>query len=92
MLSRTQEKLIRSLRDKKGRRQSGLFLAEGDTLCREILSSEIIVHSVFATEEWLSEYSSLINREAEVIAVSESELKKISGLSTANRVLLIAVR
>ncbi len=46
MLTKAEIALIKSLGDKKGRRESGLFVAEGAKLVNELLRSELEVERV----------------------------------------------
>lgn len=50
-LSHNQQKLIRSLARKKGREETGLFIAEGEKLVAEALRSPFRVREVYRTEE-----------------------------------------
>jgi RNA methyltransferase, TrmH family len=103
MLSKNQVKLISSLGAKKFRAEHGLFIAEGVKIVEELLRSSINVKQVFATGDWIAGYSSLptahlpagaqpAHRQAgsQLIEVSESELAKISQLTTPNQVLAVA--
>ena len=59
----------------------------------ELLNQQRIgVHSVFAFEDWLAENDGLLRRHpgAACTPVNEQELKKISSLTTPNRVLAVA--
>jgi TrmH family RNA methyltransferase len=90
MISKSQIKLINSLRIKKYRKEHGLFIAEGDKLVRDIISSSFKVDSVFATGEWIkSNQTEIQNLENKVFTIAEAELKKISSLKTPNQVLAI---
>ena len=51
MLTAAQIKLIRSLKDKKRREESGLFVVEGEKMVREACSSSFRVREVFREEE-----------------------------------------
>lgn len=82
MLSKNQLKLITSLRQKKYRLQHHLFIAEGVKVVNELLSSNSKLEKLFCTEDY---YPSIANYNPHCI--SEKELKKISTLSTPNKVL-----
>lgn len=86
MLSHREEKLIRSLRMKKFRKQEQLFIVEGSKLLKEVLNSSYKVESVFATREWMEQ-----NEWADVSiqALSFDELKKVSNLSHPPGVLAL---
>jgi len=52
MISKNKIKLIRSLAQKKYRNKENLFLAEGNKLATEFLSSGFKIHTLVATEEF----------------------------------------
>ncbi len=85
MLSKNEAKYIQSLFHKKQRLQSGLFIAEGIKLVNEILSSSLTIKKIYATADWTNP----IEKDVELVRVSEDELQKISGLQTANKVLAL---
>ena len=82
MLSKSQIKLITSLKQKKYRQQEGLFVAEGLKTIKELLNSSLKLYHVFTTESFN------INAENETI-ITEKELKKISFLTTPNKALAV---
>ncbi|TWO33253.1 RNA methyltransferase [Seonamhaeicola sediminis] len=82
MLSKNQIKLITSLKQKKYRQQHGLFVVEGVKTIRELLQSNLELHSIYTTETFN------IDAKSEFL-ISEVELKKISFLKTPNRALSI---
>lgn len=85
MLSKNQIKQIRSLEQKKFRKESGLFVAEGGKSVCDLLSSGIICEYVAATKEWLSDNK--LPRTARIVEVSDDELKRISFLRTPQGIL-----
>lgn len=91
MLSKTQSKYIRSLSQQKYRNENKVFLAEGDKIAQEWLSSERQIQMIVAVVAWVSQNEALISKhaEAELVVVSDDELKKVSSLQTANNVLLV---
>lgn len=91
MLSKTQSKYIRSLSQQKYRNENKVFLAEGDKIAQEWLNSERQIQMIVAVAAWVSQNEVLISKhaEAELIVVSDDELKKVSSLQTANNVLLV---
>ena len=90
MLSKAQIKFIQSLRIKKFREEHNSFLAEGEKLAEELLSSTVIIKDIYATEHWLNGNHKKIKKETGLHSVSEGELKRISSLSTPNEVLIVA--
>lgn len=85
MLSRAELKLLQGLQRKKQRTESGLFLAEGEKIVEELLDHGYPVKKIFATSEWTGSSSG----KAEVIMINDEELKKISSLSTPNKVVAL---
>lgn len=86
MLSKNRAKLITSLHDKKGRREHQLFIAEGEKIVAELLQSEIVVQEVYSTDARIENQESKIKQG---INITETELKKISTLSTPPQILAV---
>tara|TARA_B110000091_G_scaffold63591_1_gene69900 strand:- start:16233 stop:16958 length:726 start_codon:yes stop_codon:yes gene_type:complete len=82
MLSKSQLKLITSLRQKKYRTKENLFIAEGVKVVNEFLNSGIKTHEIFCTTDFSHSLSEDIFQ-----FISNEELKKISLLKTPNQVL-----
>lgn len=82
MLSKSQIKLITSLKQKKYRQQHGFFVVEGVKTITELLNSNLKLHKLYSTESFN------INAKDEVI-ISDSDLKRISYLKTPNKALAI---
>ena len=85
MLSKNQIKLITSLTQKKYRKQHQLFIAEGKKVIEELLQSNFELESLFVTNENIFTTVS----KNKINAITSSELKKISVLSTANDCLAL---
>ncbi len=90
MLSKNKIKFINSLKKKKHRNETGLFIAEGVKLVSEILASGFRVPLLCATPEWseATAYKSQANIK-ELITITQEELKRISGQSNPNQVLAL---
>jgi len=82
MLSKSQLKLITSLRQKKYRNKHKLFFVEGIKVVNEFLSSNFEVFKVFCTDAF--EHTLPLDV---VELISEDDLKKISVLKSPNQVL-----
>lgn len=91
MLSKAQNKYIRSLSQQKYREEYSLFTVEGDKIATEWLASQEHIKTVVALPHWITQNQQLIARhpEAEVIEAEEHQLQAISNLQTANNVLLV---
>ena len=91
MLSRSQSKLISSLRLGKYRNEAGLFVVEGVKMVGELLASNFEIKTIFATEVWISGKHLPPDRYlVDIEEISDAELKKISVLTTPNQVLAVA--
>ncbi|UMB53628.1 RNA methyltransferase [Lutibacter sp. A64] len=82
-LSKNQLKLITSLRKKKYRVTSNLFIAEGIKVVNEFLESDFELERLFCVDA--SHFKNCEN----VTLISEADLKKASSLSTPNNVIAI---
>jgi RNA methyltransferase, TrmH family len=91
MLTKAQNKYIRSLSLQKYRKQYNVFIAEGVKICEEWLQSSAKIQMIVAVEEWIETNSALISQhpEATLHLAKEHELENISALQTANQVLLV---
>lgn len=89
MLIKSKLKYIQSLGQKKSRDEEGVFIAEGPKLVKELLeATNAEVKEVYALKDWLDENKKLLTN-IETNEVTESELERISQLSTPNKVVAI---
>jgi TrmH family RNA methyltransferase len=84
MVSKNQIKLITSLQQKKFRQIHQLFVAEGVKVIQELLKSNFELEHLYVTEHLFEE----IDTEKKSI-ISDTDLKRISSLSTANNCLAV---
>lgn len=84
MLENNTIKFIKSLQQKKFRNQHNKFIVEGVKLVNELITSNIKIDAIYATDD------SDLNQIANTIKISEKELSRISGLKTPNKLLAIA--
>lgn len=89
MLSKQKLKDIRSLQVKKYRRETGLFLAEGEKIVEELLGSEVEIEMIVATSGWLTLHPQAAKACRELLEADAGVLEKISTLSTPNQVVAI---
>ncbi len=88
MLSKNKIKFIKSLQLKKFRDEANLFVVEGEKSAKEILENRPeLIFEVFHTEAF--NLDNLNQNEFEVNLISEKELAQISGLKTANKILIV---
>lgn len=82
-ITKNQLKLIRSLYQKKKRKETGLFVVEGVKNIEELLKSAITVKALYATADWEGDYD-------DVIRITNKQLTQLSNLSSPNQVLALA--
>jgi len=84
MLSKNQIKLITSLQQKKHRFTHQMFFAEGIKVIQELLESNFELVHLYTTQNDFEQVSNV-----KKVLVNESDLKKISALSTPNTCLAV---
>ena len=57
MLSKNTLKLITSLEQKKYRKESGLFVAEGGKTVNDLIDCGLVAEKLIATREWLDTHT-----------------------------------
>ena len=88
MLSKSQISFIKSLHQKKYRKESGIFIIEGIKSITEFINSSYQLHSIYYT----AQYASLLPQNAaniKLFEVNNAELEKISTLQTPQGVLAL---
>ena len=80
MISKSIIKLTKSLAKKKYRLKEKLFLAEGDKIVKEVLSSNYSIAELFATEKYINENEHLIQKADKITIVGWNEIKKANLL------------
>ena len=80
MLSKNLIKLVRSLDVEKFRKETNLFVAEGEKLVNDLIVSNVECYKIIATEKHADALKS--KRDIEIITVSDDELKKVSFLKS----------
>lgn len=90
MLTKNDIRFVRSLSDKKKRQQSQLFVAEGDKACRDLIGSKISIKTIYATVQWLRQYTQIVPAACEVVEVSGKELGQLSRHAAPQEVIVLA--
>ena len=85
MLSKNQEKFIRSLGLKKNRKLESAFIIEGNKLIQEAIDSNQKIMNCFVSGKWLEKNEI----ETEYQEISEREMAKISSLKTPPGILAV---
>ncbi|MDD2549759.1 MAG: RNA methyltransferase [Bacteroidales bacterium] len=86
MITTNEIKFIKSLQQKKFRRQHGLFVAEGAKLVEDILGSNLKISAIYHTASW-NNYPKAKN--FPFTQVSKKEMGRISSLSTPSEVIAL---
>jgi RNA methyltransferase, TrmH family len=87
MLSTSKLKWIVSLGQKKVRRQQGVFIAEGEKIVDELISSQWPINEIFALNSWQAPPRTPSS--IPITRISPKELERISQLTTPNQVLAV---
>ena len=85
MLSKNLIKLIHSLEMKKFRKEHNLFVAEGEKLVKDLLTSAVECEKIIATEQFAGMLQKFGIKDA--VIVNEEELKKASFLRTPQGII-----
>ena len=85
-ISKAKIKLIRSLEQKKQRKEHSLFVAEGPKLVDELMGY-FECSLIAATPDWIEEHRSYLADE--IIPINQQELNKISALRTPQQVVAV---
>src|SRR4030043_1371392 len=95
MLSKSQISLIRSLKYKKFRELHGLFVAEGEKIVNDLIKISgdknhlFKIQTIYAIPGWFSNYRKLKTTDYGFVEITEEEFKRISMLTTPNKVLAL---
>lgn len=88
MPTKNERRAVASLATSKGRRQSGLFVAEG-TKCVLETMGEFELQRLYATQSWLEEHGDSLQPGLPVEEVKRSDIIEMSSLSTPADVLAV---
>ncbi|MAY82806.1 MAG: RNA methyltransferase [Flavobacteriales bacterium] len=88
MWSNKQEKLIRSLQQKKYRKQHSLFVVEGLKSVNELINSDLEIEYIYTTDS--IQFNDLEKIDIEATMISELQMKSISSLTNPPGVLAVA--
>jgi TrmH family RNA methyltransferase len=85
-ISKNEIKRLRSLHRKKGRRESGLFIVEGEKNVEELCVSSLEVQTIYVTDEWKGGLAG--NRKP--LVISAKDMVAISALHSSSPILAVA--
>ncbi len=87
MLSKALQKRISALENKKHRKESTLFVAEGGKTVMDLISAGVKVDKLIATEEWLQQHR--LSEQIEATIVTDEEMRRASFQQNPQGVLAI---
>jgi RNA methyltransferase, TrmH family len=90
ILSKNKLREITALKQRKGREEQQRFTIEGEKLAEETLQSQCHVDLICALPEWIAANRNLLNPNHEIYEITEEQLRKMSNLSTPNKVIIVA--
>lgn len=89
MISTAGIKFIQSLRLKKYRDKYQMFVAEGEKIVSELLSSQLRTETIYALQSWTDRYGRHIPAGVECRQINSNQLNRISLQKTPNQVLAV---
>jgi TrmH family RNA methyltransferase len=90
MLTKNQQKLIKSLHEKKNRQETGLFLVEGEKNVAELLTSDFEIEFLLTTQTFFETYGeSIRDRSKEYEMVQQNEIEKVGTFETNDAALAV---
>lgn len=88
MITSYQIKYVKSLQQKKYRRQENIFVAEGEKIISEIINSSWQIKQLYATESWLDNARNL-PKHIKTERVIGKEMERMSGFKNPSSVLAL---
>ncbi|NEU07903.1 RNA methyltransferase [Flavihumibacter sp. R14] len=88
MLSKSQISFIKSLHQKKYRKEHGLFIVEGIKSVTEFIHSDYLVTDIYCTENVMPKLANL-SQKIKLHQISVSDLERITTLTTAQNILAL---
>jgi TrmH family RNA methyltransferase len=88
MISKSQISFIKSLHQKKIRKEQGLFIVEGLKSIQEFINSDYVVDSVYYTENLMPKLGNL-SRNIKLHEISDAELSKITSLNSPQAIIAL---
>ena len=87
MVSKNQKKLIRSLKQKKYRKQNGLFVVEGIKVINEFLNTHFKLQNLYVLNAEMHLFNNV--SKDKLVNVNHTELNQISFLTTPQKALAV---
>lgn len=92
MISKSQISYIKSLHQKKFRKEYRQFIIEGEKLCDEFIQSNSLIKQIYLLDSKRVKYEDLlskISKKVEIVEVKQEDLIKMSAMSTAPDVMML---
>ena len=90
MFTKGQANIIKSLHDKKYRKDTGLFLVEGEKNVVETLNSDFEIKTLLATKSFYSKYQKLLKEKKIICEIVEvGEIEKVSTMESNDSALAV---
>lgn len=90
MISKNELRFIKSLHKKSERDEFKLFVAEGTKLVTDLIKSGGSIDQLLVTKKWATEHPQvLVNLNLTPFEISESEMERITGLSSPSPILAV---
>ena len=90
-MTKNEVKVLQSLRDTKGRKELGIFAAEGNKVVGELLKSKFKIKNIFATEQWVEKNPVFVKKIADYEMVTSKQMEQISNFVTAPGIFATAM-
>jgi len=91
VIAKSYIKEIMLLQQKKYRKDTGLFVAQGVKIVKDLLSSDFHPEGIFATKDFLTENEKIISgiSERDIHKISNADLERISSMTSPNQVVAV---
>lgn len=90
MFTKNQAKLIKSLQNKKNRKETGLFTVEGEKSVVELLNSDFQIEFVVLTNDFFNQYKKILeDKKVPYEILKQEEIEKISNFESNNSSLAL---
>lgn len=89
MVFKSEISFVKSLSEKKYRKESQCFVVEGDKMVKEALASNFTIKDFYSTEEWAEKNHERIKKIDKLHIISPDELSRMSHQKTPNQALAV---
>ena len=89
LVTKNQIKFVQSLHRKKYRQKYSQFMVEGEKSVVELIHSNFIIDSIYATSDWINEHQD-ITKDIPLFESSKTDLERMSFFKSASPVIAVA--